>query len=237
MTWAIIIWFKSFDQLLTILLILPQSSLSRVHKLTRMSKLSKNETCSLCMKTMSAFFTQGFKCTACHLVFHVKCIQQGTNSAQVSIISFSVCRSLSSAQRIGSYWLISVKCFVKVLINTSATLICFRLYHRQYWNAWIRNRVRRWISPSRGIDLKRAKPAGRRWTVQRPVKARRNGIWRVRQSSPTRSKTLSMAFHSCSGSMSLLHAKSTGWAIRVAMRVQTASSCLLCANSKVTYWL
>lgn len=61
-----------------------RSSLSQVHKLTRMSKLAKNEACSLCSKTMSSFFTHGYKCTSCHLVFHAKCVQQGITSTQVS---------------------------------------------------------------------------------------------------------------------------------------------------------
>ncbi|KAK4018446.1 putative Myosin-IXa [Daphnia magna] len=59
-----------------------RSSLSQVHKLTRMSKLAKNEACSLCSKTMSSFFTHGYKCTSCHLVFHAKCVQQGMTSSQ-----------------------------------------------------------------------------------------------------------------------------------------------------------
>ncbi|KAI9565582.1 hypothetical protein GHT06_009374 [Daphnia sinensis] len=59
-----------------------RSSLSQVHKLTRMSKLAKNEACSLCSKTMSSFFTHGYKCTSCHLVFHAKCVQQGITSSQ-----------------------------------------------------------------------------------------------------------------------------------------------------------
>lgn len=61
-----------------------RSSLSQVHKLTRMSKLAKNEACSLCSKTMSSFFTHGYKCTSCHLVFHAKCVQQGMTSSQVN---------------------------------------------------------------------------------------------------------------------------------------------------------
>lgn len=63
-----------------------RSSLSQAHKLTRMSKLAKNnETCSLCSKTMSSFFAQGYKCTSCHMVFHAKCVQQGVAApAQIS---------------------------------------------------------------------------------------------------------------------------------------------------------
>ena len=59
------------------------SNLSQVHKMSRTSKLSKNEVCSLCQKVISTFFAQIYKCNACHLVFHAKCAQQGVSHAQV----------------------------------------------------------------------------------------------------------------------------------------------------------
>ena len=61
-----------------------RSSLSQIHKLTRTSKVSKNETCALCAKTMNTFFAHGYKCSECLLVFHAKCVQQGLSAAQVS---------------------------------------------------------------------------------------------------------------------------------------------------------
>ncbi|KAK2719040.1 unconventional myosin-IXAa-like isoform X2 [Artemia franciscana] len=45
------------------------------HKLTRSTKLYKNELCAMCSKTM--MFSQGFKCAACRRVFHGKCVFNG----------------------------------------------------------------------------------------------------------------------------------------------------------------
>lgn len=72
-----------------------RSSLSQIHKLARMSKLAKHETCSLCCKTMSSFFTHGYKCNLCQIVFHEKCIKQGVNAAQVRIRFISTFSSLT----------------------------------------------------------------------------------------------------------------------------------------------
>ena len=66
-----------------------RSSLSQIHKLARTSKLSKNETCSLCLKTMNTFFAHGYKCSQCLLVFHAKCVQQGLSAAQVPFLAIS----------------------------------------------------------------------------------------------------------------------------------------------------
>jgi hypothetical protein len=130
-----------------------RSSLSQVHKLTRMSKLAKNEACSLCSKTMSSFFTHGYKCTSCHLVFHAKCVQQGITSTQVS---FQI--------RLGP----SLPLPGTSVTNSQFCPSCFflsRLYHPQSWNV----RALRPVRPiwNRILSIKSVRVAVKRSTVRR----------------------------------------------------------------------
>ncbi|CAH1131340.1 unnamed protein product [Ceutorhynchus assimilis] len=45
------------------------------HSFRKISRLSKDDTCSFCKEKLDMFITQGYKCTTCKKLFHTKCIQ------------------------------------------------------------------------------------------------------------------------------------------------------------------
>ena len=47
------------------------------HQFRKVARFSKDDVCVNCYEKMDAFVTQGYKCTECKQLFHVKCIQNG----------------------------------------------------------------------------------------------------------------------------------------------------------------
>ncbi|XP_060525524.1 unconventional myosin-IXa-like isoform X2 [Cylas formicarius] len=45
------------------------------HTFRKISRISKDDTCSFCKQKLDMFITQGYKCTICKKLFHTKCIQ------------------------------------------------------------------------------------------------------------------------------------------------------------------
>ncbi|XP_066140696.1 unconventional myosin-IXb-like isoform X2 [Euwallacea fornicatus] len=45
------------------------------HSFRKISRISKDDTCTFCKQKLDMFITQGYKCTTCKKLFHTKCIQ------------------------------------------------------------------------------------------------------------------------------------------------------------------